>query len=133
MRRASLDVGLFGVFLHKYDAAVAESMARELLLGGGDPNQVLADVRDILAEVDRTMSEGQPQLSDHDWRDLQVEWCLTSQTLLEYLREAERMLSQIFPCMKLPALTMLCNVLIFLKSRCTTFELNDVSVPERVS
>lgn len=125
---APLDAGLYGLYLSKHGTTVATLMAQDLVSNGDDPKQVLADVRDLLAEVDRVMSES--RLDDPDWENLRIEWCLTSPSISKHLQEAERMLSQIFPCMKIPALIILCNISVFLNSRCTTFDLNNISIPE---
>lgn len=128
---APLDAGLYGVYLSKHGTTVAALMAQDLLSNGSDPQQMLVDVRDLLAEVDRVMSEG--RLDDSDWENLRIEWCLTSPTLSKHLQEAERMLNQIFPCMKIPALVILRNMSIFLNSRRTTFDLNNISISEVVA
>ncbi|QQS16144.1 MAG: hypothetical protein IPK84_02215 [Candidatus Moraniibacteriota bacterium] len=127
---APLDAGLYGLYLSKHGTAVAALMAQDLLSNGDDPKQMLADVRDLLSDIDRVMSEG--SLDDQDWENLRIEWCLTSPTLLNHLQEAEEMLDQI-PCMKVPALVILCNVSIFLNSRRTTFDLNNMSISEVVA
>ena len=123
-----LDSGLYGLYLSMNGTAVATLMAQDLLLSGEDPKQILADVRDLLMEVDRVMSEG--RLDDPDWKNLQIDWCLTSPFLSQHLEDAERKLKQV---LKVPALVILCNMSIFLNSRRMTFDLNNVSVPERVS
>lgn len=123
---APLDAGLYGMYLMKHGTTVATLMAQDLLSNGDDPKQVLADVRELLMQVDRVISEG--KLDDPDWRNLQIEWCLTSPNLLKHLQDAEKMLDKVFPCMKVPALVILCNMSIFLNSRRMTFELNGVSI-----
>lgn len=125
---APLDSGLYGLYLSMNGTAVATLMAQDLLLSGEDPKQILADVRDLLMEIDRVMSEG--RLDDPDWKNLQIDWCLTSLSLSQHLEDAERKLKQV---LKVPALVILCNMSIFLNSRRMTFDLNNVSVPERVS
>ena len=130
---APLDAGLYGRSLSKQGTIVATLMAQDLLSNGDDPNRVLADVRDLLTEVDQIMSEGKPLLSDPNWNDLQVKWCLSSPILLKHLQKAERMLSQTFPRMVVPALVILCAMSIFLNSRRSTLDLNLVSVPKRTS
>lgn len=124
---APLDAGLYGLYLNKYGTTVATLMAQDFLSNGDDPKQVLADVRDLLVEIDQVMSEC--QLDDPDWENLRIEWCLTSPFILRHLQEAEKMLNQIFPCMKIPALVILCNMSIFLNSRRMTFDLNNIPVP----
>ena len=124
---APLDAGLYGMYLSKHGTTMATLMARDILLNGEDSQQILIDVRELLTEVDRVISEC--KLDDPDWRNLQIEWCLTSPALLKHLQEAERMLSQP-SCMKVSALVILCNMSIFLNSRRMTFNLNDVSIPE---
>jgi hypothetical protein len=106
-------------------------MAQDLLSEGLDPQKILEDVRDLLMEVDRMISEG--TLNDPDWEHLRVEWCLTSPFLLQHLENAERKLSLVFPCMKVPAVVSLCNMLMFLQSRISTLELSGVVVPEKIS
>lgn len=127
---APLDAGMYGIYLSKHGVVMATLMAQDILSTGHDPKQVLADVHNLLTDVDQIMSEGKS--NDPDWENLRVEWCLTSSYLLRRLQEAERILNQSDLCMKIPALAILCNMFIFLNSRRTTLELNNISIPEAV-
>lgn len=67
---APLDAGLYGLYLSVNGTTVATHMAQDLLSSGDDPKQILVDVRNLLMEVDRVMSEG--RLDDPDWKNLQI-------------------------------------------------------------